>query len=404
MGTLINISDNNNSVCCFLLNFDREKELIESLHKLLTRMEPMKKDVSTSALHSFRHGLGDKRGSDEESHTRTGVLSHSILSPFHQSGEGSIPDALTCHYSYHLHVMVDNLILNGNDFVKWKRNLEISLEESFRKPGLVTLSLKGHIISVLKYFNPLSPFNFNFPRKEILEWFDHQNNRSSTIKLPPNLHEDNNWMGLAICASFSIHEHPSSLSETSLKILCHLITNGSCVNVVPVHFITIDKFSWLHVCGFVWLTYVPNALITDLKEGSYVSARIYNRIPGLVVNNCSIRLLYKQDFPEFKQAIIQCWTSFFDDLDPIFRFVTDEDAKLLHHDNRPAENRGTSDKVLGPINPPKTNQVLISLFSFLSLIGVLYTCSFILESLPFINLFFILSSFRLLSRVCICFA
>lgn len=318
-------------------------------------MQPMTNNVSTSTLHNYRYGLRDKHGSIEEYHSRSGVLFHSLPCSIQLRGTLKRPCL------YHSHVMVENLF-HGNDFEKWKRNLQSFLDASFNSCGLVTLSLKGHIISVLKYFNPLAPFNFNFPSKEIPEWFNHQSNCSTSgIELPPNLHEDDNWMGLVICAAFSIHENPSSFSETSLKILCHLMTNRSCVNAVPVHSITKDKFSWLHLRGLIWLTYVPHALLTDLNESSCVLARIYNRSPGLVVDKCGIRLLYKQDLPEFKQSITQCWTSFFDDLDPIFQFVANEDGNLLHEDYR-VETRGTSSKVLRPINAPKTNQVSLSHF------------------------------------------
>ena len=337
------------------MKFDSEEsQLIESLHKLLTSMELMTKDDSTSTLHNYRYGLRDKHDSDGEIYySRSGVLFHLMPTSPIQLSEEDIPEALVCHHLYHLHVMVDTLVLNGNDFEKWKRNLEFLLGESFNNYGLVTLSLKGHIVSVLKHFNSLAPFNFNFPNKEIPEWFAHQSDvgSRSAIELPPNLLGDNNWMGIVICGSFSIHEHTSTFSETSFKILCHLVSNRHCVNAIPAHSITKDKFSWLHVRGFIWLTYVPHALLTDdLKESRHVIARIYNRSPGLTVNKCSIRLLYKRDLPEFKKAIIQCWTSFFDDLDPIFGFVADEDGQLLHDD------RGINEKVPRALNStPKTS-------------------------------------------------
>ncbi|PON97453.1 TIR-NBS-LRR-like protein [Trema orientale] len=339
----------------YFSTFKSKKELIESLNKLLTHMESMTKDVSNSTLQNYRYGLRDEHGSNEEHYSISEVLLHSHNIP--SQGPDQQSGALMYPNLYHSHVMVETLI-HGSDFGKWKRNLEIILEESFNTCGLVTLSLKGHILSVLKYFDHRLAFNFNFPIKEIPEWFNHQSEWSaSKIQLPQNLHEDKNWMGVVICAAFSVQENPSSFSESSFKILCHLMTNISCVNVVPVHSITKDKFSWLHVRGFIWLTYVPHdQLLTDLTEANYVSARIYSRSPDLMVNKCSIRLLYERDMPEFKRAIIQCWTSFFDDLDPIFGFVADEDGKLLHSDNKLVEiTTPIRNKVPRPINPPKTN-------------------------------------------------
>ncbi|PON67246.1 TIR-NBS-LRR-like protein, partial [Parasponia andersonii] len=339
----------------YFSTFQSKKELIESLNKLLTHMESMTKDVSNSTLQNYRY-VRNEHGYNEEYYSISEVLLHNVL--INQQPDHQQSGALMCPNLYHSHVMVENLI-HGNDFEKWKRNLEIILERSFNTCGLVTLSLKGHILSVLRYFDHRSAFNFNFPIKEIPEWFDHQSGSSaSKIQLPQNLQEDKNWMGLVICAAFSIHEQPSSFSESTFKILCHLTTSRSCVNVAPLHSITKDKFSWLHVRGFIWLTYVPHhQLLTELTQASHISARIYNPTPGLVVNKCGIRLLCKQDLTEFKKAIIQCWTSFFDDLDPIFGFVADENGKLLHDDNKPAVKitRGMSDTVPRSINPPKTN-------------------------------------------------
>lgn len=340
----------------YFSTFQSKKEVIESLTKLLIHMESMTKDVSNSTLQNYRYGLRDQHGSNEEYYSISEVLlhSHNILSqgPDQRSG------ALMYQNLYHSHVMVETLI-HGNDFETWKRNLQIILEGSFNTCGLVTLSLKGHILSVLRYFDHRSAFNFNFPSKEIPKWFDHQGGLpTSKIQLPPNFHEDKKWMGLVICATFSVHEQPSSFTESTFKILCHLTTNRSCVNVAPLHSIAKDKFSWLHVRGCIWLTYVPrHQLLTDLTQASYVSATIYSRSPDLTVNKCGIRLLYEQDLSEFKQAIMQCWTSFFDDLDPIFGFVADENGKLLHDDNKPAVKitRGMSDTVPQSINPPKSN-------------------------------------------------
>ncbi|XP_048318238.2 uncharacterized protein LOC107417594 isoform X1 [Ziziphus jujuba] len=232
----------------------------------------------------------------------------------------------------HLQIMVETPLFE-NDLTRWKSNLDYFLKRHFCLHIFITLSLKGRIISLLKPFDPFSPYNLCFPRKEILEWFgDYQvNERRMGIGLPPNLKTDKDWRGIAVCVAFSVQEHPNAIldndnSQVSFRLLCHMNTDeGCCLNPVPMFRITKDKFKWSCVRGFIWLTYIPSSLLlAELHGQSYIVIDIYNECPGLFTQNLGVRLLFEQDVEEFRQSITKCITGFFDNLDPVCQFMASE--------------------------------------------------------------------------------
>ncbi|KAL6284117.1 hypothetical protein ACE6H2_015046 [Prunus campanulata] len=226
----------------------------------------------------------------------------------------------------HVHVLAETQLYGSYSPAKWKRYLQAYLQKSL----VATLSLKGDKISVFKHFDPQNIYNFCFPRKECLEFFKGWTTRSSMIgiQLPPKLYDSGDWRGLAIISSFSVHEHPTATledlgSQITVKLLCHLRMGEYCLNPVAMCSITKEKFKWLHVRGFIWVTYIPRVLLSEFSAANsdIVEARIYSHCPALTVHECGIRLLYEKEVEEFKQTISQSWTSFFDDVDLIHQFV-----------------------------------------------------------------------------------
>ena len=97
----------------------------------------------------------------------------------------------------------------GTSMVEWKRNLENLLQHFFKFPLRAVLLHEGEVLSNLSDFSPhVQCSMFNFPRKEILEWFRFPNRFQTSIPgiivdLPPDLHHNNEWKGIVTCHVFS---------------------------------------------------------------------------------------------------------------------------------------------------------------------------------------------------------
>ncbi|XP_024178294.1 uncharacterized protein LOC112184260 [Rosa chinensis] len=231
---------------------------------------------------------------------------------------------------HHVHIMAETQLQGRYGSPRWKRCLKLLLRQS----KVATLSLCGHAISAFKNFDPFSPYNIIcFSDKEIPVWFKHEmsyqmSSRSRVgIKLPPRLHEDENWRGLAICVAFEVHDQRPTTSP--VKLLCHLRAKDNyCLNHIPMCCINEEKLKSLHLGRFIWLTYIPRLLLTEFSVISDVEARIYVSCRGLTVEKSGIRLLYRQEEGEFENTITECWTSFFDNLSFIRQLVESDDQNI----------------------------------------------------------------------------
>ncbi|KAF3432362.1 hypothetical protein FNV43_RR27102 [Rhamnella rubrinervis] len=59
----------------------------------------------------------------------------------------------------------------GIDSEKWQKEIEELLKSLFGYDVVITLILRGHVLSVLSPFNAFSSYDFYFPRYTILDWF-----------------------------------------------------------------------------------------------------------------------------------------------------------------------------------------------------------------------------------------
>uniref|UniRef100_A0A803Q3N9 ADP-ribosyl cyclase/cyclic ADP-ribose hydrolase n=1 Tax=Cannabis sativa TaxID=3483 RepID=A0A803Q3N9_CANSA len=177
------------------------------------------------------------------------------------------------------------------------------------------------------------------PRKNILDWFKHQTHESKLrMQIPQNLYDDENWRGVMVCAAFSVIEHPGttvfdtihSVPFKDFHLVCdfNLGEENTCLRVKPVRYKK-DIFKWLVLRSFIWLVYIPHTAFTkSLNEVRYVEAKMHSfDCHGLAVQRCGMRLLYQHEVKEFKQEIVKCVSSFFDDLDPILLHMRDEKMK-----------------------------------------------------------------------------
>ncbi|KAH7510661.1 hypothetical protein FEM48_ZijujUnG0102200 [Ziziphus jujuba var. spinosa] len=86
-------------------------------------------------------------------------------------------------FDYYDRQIVAENALKVSDPIKWQRRIEESLEQLIEFDVVIALILKGHIISVLKPFHPFSNYNFCFPQKEILDWFEGHLNKKNYLKI-----------------------------------------------------------------------------------------------------------------------------------------------------------------------------------------------------------------------------
>ncbi|XP_042961209.1 uncharacterized protein LOC122295976 isoform X3 [Carya illinoinensis] len=154
---------------------------------------------------------------------------------------------------------------------------------------------------------------------KVPEWFNHQSRGPLVnIQLPPNIMNDRNWMGLALCATYSIHDdqYPTDLSRenpnsnVSHKLFCGLVTDLGVLMPPNVISLTKEKCMWLYLRGFLWLAYIPRRFLRDglYNLCSEIKAFFGSNCPKLTVQSCSLRLLYRQDMEEFDQTFLKCYT------------------------------------------------------------------------------------------------
>lgn len=157
------------------------------------------------------------------------------------------------------------------------------------------------------------------PPNEFWEWFEYYNfGHSVTMALPPNLYNDTNWLGLALCAQFSILEHPdANHSGLNLGIphylTCYLETDRGSVEPIHAYRTNNKELEWSYkLGGFIWLSYIPRGWFLDeqLNECIRLEASIGSDRGGLRVHKCGLRLVYEHDEEEFKQTIMHCMTSY----------------------------------------------------------------------------------------------
>ncbi|KAF4390538.1 hypothetical protein F8388_006035 [Cannabis sativa] len=278
-----------------------------------------------------------------------------------------------------LDITAETALLESHSTAEWINNLEKFLSKYFKVSLVVMLSLAGHTISFLRSFDPYFRFNFCFPRKNVLEWFKYQTDRPKVIfQIPRDLYDDKNWMGFVMCAAFTVHEHPAAIldnlcSEMDVHLMCHFILDQeNCLMPAPIFRISKEKFKWLNLRGFIWLTYIPkNAFTEYLNEVSYVQAEMHSfDCPGLEVERCGMRLLYQDDVQEFQQTIIKCVTSFFDDLDPICQFLKDKNKE---------KSPDFDDSYIVPRNQRTDIELLVIEFHRHSIYNSCFTATEILE-------------------------
>ena len=169
---------------------------------------------------------------------------------------------------------------------------------------------------MLQDFNPFLLYNCCFPPSKVTqEWFGHPSpGHSVTIDIPPNLYNDNNWMGFALCVCFSLHGDPKNFfdhvfSEIPQYLYCHFRTTVAGVDDQILAFRTGKaEIMWLNNIGrFIWISYVPGEPFKYmLRQCNCIEGLFVSDWPGVMVQECGLRLLYQRDLEELEQKLKQC--------------------------------------------------------------------------------------------------
>jgi hypothetical protein len=211
-------------------------------------------------------------------------------------------------------------------------------------------------ISILQTFDQCSVYNSCFPPIQILDWFSHSSNEPQVaIGLPPRFHnyKDGRWMGLALCASFSVCENSTATHENLEQETCHYLTcclETAIDSIEPYHVYrpTGEDVELLYLGGFMWLSYIPRiSLPLWLNQCTSITASIFTDSPSLTVQNCGIRLIYPHDEVEFKEAIRHCVASLSDSEDLVRQIAVDirrqRNKKIYDDETMPSRMGGSVD-------------------------------------------------------------
>ncbi|KAM2040150.1 hypothetical protein PS2_033679 [Malus domestica] len=157
-----------------------------------------------------------------------------------------------------------------------------------------------------------SPYQSVSTRTEIPEWYtDTATRESIAIPLSPDLDEDKKWIGVALCAVFSVKGDPAvshigSSSETSNYFYrCKFGTSEFIVE--PLGFDTENSRNLVksssNVCA---VFYVPCLGFRKmLNKSGAMWAAFETDNPSMKVQKCGIRLVYKQDVAGFIHKTMQ---------------------------------------------------------------------------------------------------
>ena len=124
-----------------------------------------------------------------------------------------------------------------------------------------------------------------------------------TIYVPKYFYNDIDWMGLVLCANFSIQEHQTAaiLENPSSKISHHLICLLEIDVAGPkhllVHHTNYEEFMWLDTEGqFLWLSCISRGLLPDeFNQCGYIKASIISDWPGEMVQKCGLSFFHVND-------------------------------------------------------------------------------------------------------------
>ena len=193
------------------------------------------------------------------------------------------------------------------------------------------------LTDIQEWYARSKSFNLRFPVKAILPWFNQQSiGCLASTGLPPNLFDDNTWLGVDVYAV---------LSSRSSGLLNNLKTESPPLIVVRFHGSKGSFSAGAPLDLHTFLGCEPYQLVLLHVPRVRFSRQIFNQsrhiwsvfevtIPGQVaIDICGIRLVYEQDLNRLIDTITECTLGTPDVLHPGYyrdfsRFISEEEVEF----------------------------------------------------------------------------
>ncbi|KAB1202644.1 hypothetical protein CJ030_MR8G020264 [Morella rubra] len=194
--------------------------------------------------------------------------------------------------------------------------VKILSEDDFRVPGDSPwgplLHMQQGTLGGKQEFDGRSEYN-SLHRQEhpLIRCFStHSRDTSVRFDTPENWYNDSTWMGLALCASFSVLEQYTTIEVnpdshlSNYHLTLSLKTDIGCLERFQVYRLDRTDLWLLESGGLGWLAYIPRGSFPDwLNLCTWIETSIAANYPGLRMSKCGFRLVYQNDKKAFKKRL-----------------------------------------------------------------------------------------------------
>ena len=152
-------------------------------------------------------------------------------------------------------------------------------------------------------------YDYIIPYISVPAWFlNHRFCSSIRISLPENLNFDERWMGIAVCAYYTVDKQLAGSDDQKdlTSFLCFY-------NSLPSHQIRLTRHKvfqdsediFVDSTHRILVYYIPQ-MSFRLRGCSHIGASFEPKNPGVQVKECGIGLVYEQNVEEFVQTLVRC--------------------------------------------------------------------------------------------------
>ena len=152
-------------------------------------------------------------------------------------------------------------------------------------------------------------YDYIIPYISVPAWFRNQRFCSNIrIRLPENLKFDERWMGITVCAYYTVDTQLAGYEDHKdlTSFLCFY-------NRLPNHQIRLTRHKvfqdskdiFVDSTHRILVYYIPQMSLR-LRGCSHIGASFESNNPGVQLKECGIQLVFEQNVEEFVQTLVQC--------------------------------------------------------------------------------------------------